>query len=280
MKPTIAVCNLFDQDAERLAEFACHNGFEGIEWSIDQGQSEKEFISRMDKLKELEVRFHCPFQGVDIAYADERAMQSKDLIMKWVERVAMAGRKHMTVHVGFGLRSDRELSFARAVENLTALVRQGAEYGVSISLENLTTVWTGVPALFNELVQRSGVGVCFDIGHAHVCEHQQKKGNTYEQYILPNRHKILSAHIYHTEVEGVGHLAPESLHDIYDRLEMLKIAELCNWWVIELKKYEEVLRTRDFLANYLESPSRTSSQSSSFLKKMRDAGFMMQDEKA
>ena len=44
MIPRIAICNIFGQDADRLLDFACLNGFEGVDWSIDQNQSEKEFI--------------------------------------------------------------------------------------------------------------------------------------------------------------------------------------------------------------------------------------------
>jgi len=113
-------------------------------------------------------------------------------------------------------------------------------------------------------LQQSGAGVCFDIGHAYACAQLHPDWNIYEHYILPNEGKIVSAHIYHIEVDGVGHLAPESIQDMYNRLEMLKIAESCNWWVIELQRCEEVLRTRDFLINYLEASSRSSSQSPFF----------------
>jgi len=252
MKPRIAICNIFGQDADRLADFAHLNGFKGIDWSIDQNQSAKEFISKMDKLKEFEVRFHCPFNGVDIAYADVRAEKSMELLMKMMERIAMAGGNHMTIHIGFGHYSDKELDFNRAVENLTTLVQLGAACGVSISLENLTTAWTNMPALFTTLVQRSGAGVTFDIGHAHTCEHLYPNGNIYEHFILPNRNNILNAHIYHTEVEEVGHVAPFSLEEIYDRLELLRGAESCKWWVIELQTSRDIFLTRDFLYRYLE----------------------------
>ncbi len=65
MKPRIAICNIFDQDADRLVDFAVRNGFEGIDWTIGTDQSEKTFVSQMEKLGGLEVRFHCAFSGID-----------------------------------------------------------------------------------------------------------------------------------------------------------------------------------------------------------------------
>ena len=253
MKPRIAIGNIFDQDTDRLINFAHLNGFEGIDWSIKQNQSEKEFISRMEKLKSLEVRFHYVCHGVEIAYADERADKSTNVLTQMIERIAMAGGKHITVHMGFGSISEKEIDFNRAVENLTTLVHRGAECGVCVSLENLTQHWTSDPAFFTKIIQQSGAGVTFDIGHAHVCNTLHANGTIYENYILPNQHKIVNAHIYHTEINGVGHVAPESLEDIYERLELLRRAESCKWWVIELKDIKDILRTRNLLKRYLES---------------------------
>ncbi|MCK5011938.1 MAG: TIM barrel protein [Deltaproteobacteria bacterium] len=257
MKPCIAICNIFGQDTDRLIDFAHLNGFKGIDWSIDQNQSEKEFILKMEKLRGLEVRFHCPFPGVEFACADERADKSMELLTHMVERVAMAGGKHMTVHTGFDHIPDRELNFNRAVENLSTLVQRGAECGVSVSLENLTKAWTSVPALFTTIIQQSGAGVTLDIGHAHVCEPLHTDGNIYEHYILPNQDKIINAHIYHTELDGLGHVVPESLEDIYNRLELLRRAESCKWWVIELQDIKDILHTRDLLNRYFESSSNS-----------------------
>ncbi len=253
MRPRIAIGNIFGQDTDRLIDFAHLNGFEGIDWPIEQNQSEKEFISKMKTLRSLEVRFHYACHGVEIAYADERADKSMELLTQTMERISMAGGKHITVHTGFGPISEKEIDFNRIVENLTTLVQRGAECGVCVSLENLTRHWTSDPALFTKIIQQSGAGVTFDIGHAYVCNSLHPNGNIYENYILPNQGKIMNAHIYHTELKGSGHVAPESLEDIYDRLEILRRVESCKWWVIELKDIKDILHTRDLLNRYFES---------------------------
>jgi len=253
MKPRIAIVNIFDQDAERLLDFATSYGFEGIDWSIDQHQSQQDFISTMELLKDLEVRFHCPFHGVDLGYADGRASTSLVVFTQTLERISLAGGRHMTVHTGFGKVSEDELDFKQALSNLKILVRRGADLGVTVSLENLASQWTSVPELFTELIQHSGAGVTLDIGHAHVCASRDAEGHTFERYLLPNRDKIINAHIYHTETREEGHVAPKGIEDIYERLELLKQAPSCTWWVIELKNTNEVLYTRDLINRYWEN---------------------------
>ena len=250
MKPRLAIVNIFDQDADRLADFAHLNGFACVDWSIDQHQSEHAFISRMERLRHFEVRFHCPFHGVDLGYADERADTSLEVLTKTMERIARAGGRHMTVHTGFGRVAHHELDFGRAVTNLRMLVRRGSECGVCISLENLSSHWTSVPELFNDLIEESGAGVTLDIGHAHVCSSRNPDSNVYERFIIPHRDRIVSAHIYHTEQSGVGHVAPCGIEDLYDRLELLQGAAFCTWWVIELTKSSDILHTRELLNHY------------------------------
>jgi hypothetical protein len=81
------------------------------------------------------------------------------------------------------------------------------------------------------------------------------RGDIFGDYVLPHRNRLLNAHIYHTELEGYGHVPPESLSDISSRLDLLSLAESCDWWVVELMNPSEVLRTRDLLRCYLDSVS-------------------------
>lgn len=257
MEPTIAVSNIFGQDAERVADFARLNGFAGIDWSIDQHQSAETFFSRMEQLNGLEIRFHCPFHGVDIGYADQRADTSLAFLTAIMERIALVGGRHMTVHTGFGRVSEKELDFNTAVTNLRTLVLRGAAAGVAVSLENLTSHWTSDPGLFRELIEQSGAGVTLDLGHAHVCSLRDPESTLFEHYLMPHRDKIVSAHIYHTEEAGVGHLPPRGIEDLFDRLELLRGAPACTWWVIELNQMSAVLHTRDVIDRYFNTSFST-----------------------
>jgi sugar phosphate isomerase/epimerase len=253
MNPRIAICNIFDQDVDRLLDFALLNGFEGIDWTIAKGQSEKVFVSQMERLRSLEVRFHCAFPGIDFAYADSRSDSSMEVLTQTIERIALVEGRHVTVHTGFGHVSAGELDLKKAKRNLTILVERGLHCGVCVSLENLSSHWTREPELFTELITHSGAGVTLDIGHVHAGNSPDRVGTVCERYILPHRNKIMNAHIYHTELEGLGHVAPSQLEDILDRLELLRRAESCDWWVIELKNTRDILHTKTLLTRYINA---------------------------
>lgn len=247
------MCNIFDQDAERLAEFAAMHEFSGIDWSIDPTLSEKQFLSLMKSLAGFQVRFHCRFFGVDIAYTDQRGNDSLELLMRTVDHVASAGGKHMTVHSGLGNPSGQGIDVSRAIDNLATLVAHGQHRDVSVCLENLTTPLTNDPHLFRRIVAESGAYVTVDIGHAHAAGHLHPQDDVFGNYVLPHRDRVLNAHVYHTELDGYGHVPPSCLSDISSRLDLLGLAESCDWWVIELMKPSELLRTRELLQSYVVS---------------------------
>lgn len=255
MQPQIAICNIFDQDAERLLSFANENGFSAIDWSLDPAMPEPEFLCLMKQLSGLLVRYHCRFHGVDVAYADRRGDDSLALLMRTVDQVARAGGRHMTVHSGLGNPAGEGIELSRAIDNLAILVDHGKQNGVAVALENLTTPLTNDPLLFDRIVRESGAYVTIDIGHAHAVRNLHPLSDVYGDYLLPHRNRVLNAHVYHTELDGYGHVPPETLSDISSRLDLLSQATYCDWWVIELMKPAEVLGTRDILRTYLDTLS-------------------------
>jgi sugar phosphate isomerase/epimerase len=254
MQPTIAMCNIFDQDARRLAAFATENGFCAIDWSIDPSLPEQEFLSLMRSLAGFQMRFHCRFHGVDVAYADQRGDDSLALLMRTVDQVGRAGGTHMTVHSGLGNPTGEGIDLERAIENLSVLVAYGRQNGVAVALENIVTPLTNDPLLFRRMVTESDACVTVDIGHAHAVGTARQQDDMLGEYVLPHRPRILNAHIYHTELDGYGHVPPGCLADIRQRLDLLGLAPSCDWWVIELMKPSELLHTRDLLLEYLDSP--------------------------
>jgi sugar phosphate isomerase/epimerase len=255
MQPQIAMCNIFDQDAERLAGFAADHGFSGIDWSIDPALPEEEFFARMQSLTAFQVRFHCRFPGVDVAYTDQRADDSLALLMRTVDQVARAGGEHMTVHSGLGNPTGEGIGLAPAIANLGVLVEHGRQSGVAVALENLTTPITNDPLLFRRIVAETDACVTIDIGHAHAVGNSRQRGNIFCDYITPHQGRILNAHIYHTELDGYGHVPPGCLSDIHHPLDLLCLAESCDWWVIELMDPSKLLYTRDLLQSYLDTLS-------------------------
>jgi hypothetical protein len=49
---------------------------------------------------------------------------------------------------------------------------------------------------------------------------------------------------YHEEIPGLGHMPPERIEDIEDRLALLSRVQ-CRWWVIEIKEPDPLLYQKD-----------------------------------
>jgi len=254
----IALINIFDQDANKLADFASEFGFKGIDWSLNLNLDESDFLRKMDTLKGFEIRFHCPWPLIDIAYADYRAEQAMQLFGPWIDLISKAGGQYLTVHIGLGQSSVTELDWEKAIENLSRLVSFGAEHGITVCLENITTGWTSNPKLFKTLVKKTGAGVTLDIGHINACRSEKPSEKLFELYVMPNKRRIFNAHIYYTEIPEHGHVAPERLDQILDYLWLLRSATSCDWWVIELSNPEEILKTKDFMTKFLCSYEKKS----------------------
>jgi sugar phosphate isomerase/epimerase len=257
VKPKLAACNFIPEPVQ-LKQFALKHGFDGIDWSIDlktfprRPKEESALVQTLIDLQPLEVRYHCPYPHVDIGHTQpSEANKAKSIFERTVRLVSKAGGQFMTIHIGLGHDTTHLFSWQTAVENLRDLVQFGADHGVKVCLENLAWGWTSKPNLLEKLIRRTGAGMTFDIGHARVCEAVQTQYYALEDFITPHLDKVYNAHVYHTEVKGIGHLPPEKIADIADRLGVLLRAG-CNWWVIEIKEAGGLLQTKQLIDTYLE----------------------------
>ncbi len=259
--PKLAMCN-FISDLERLKRFAVAHGFDGIDWSFDVehlpvGPAEdSRWVAFLSALEPLELRFHCPFMKVDIGHenADE-GLRAMGIFQRIIQLVAKVGGKYLTVHIGLGHDTTKILSWNETIDNLRRMVRYGAERGVVVCLENLGWGWTSKPNLFEKLVRRSGAGVTFDIGHAHACEAIRSRHYAAEDFVSPHPDRVFNAHVYHTEVTGVGHLPPKALGEVRERLELLQRIG-CSWWTLEIKDAEGLLQTKAVIDTFLRGNNR------------------------
>ncbi|MBW1896858.1 MAG: sugar phosphate isomerase/epimerase, partial [Deltaproteobacteria bacterium] len=205
----------------------------------------------MSDIQSMEVRFHCPFYKIDLGHEDPSKAKAADAIFRRIIRlVAKAGGKYVTMHIGLGRTSTEPLSWERTVDNFTRLVQHAAGQGVKICLENLVSGWTSRPDLFEKLIRRSGAGVTVDIGHAYASESIRSHHYSFEDFVTPHPDLIFNAHVYHTEIAGVGHVPPANLGDIEDRLRLLQEIG-CEWWVLEVKDQKGLLQTRKIVDEYL-----------------------------
>lgn len=253
------MCNIFS-DLDELRHFALDNGFSGIDWSFDLDTlpgtpaEESMWIKRLSALGPLEVRYHCPFHQIDLGHDDpEEAKKAEALFDRIVRLVARAEGKHLTIHIGLGHDSTEPLSWEATIDNLRRLVQYGAYHTVRVCLENLAWGWTSKPHLFEKLIRRSGAAVTFDIGHAHACESVRSHEYAIEDFVTPHADRVFNAHVYHTEIRGVGHIPPDRIEDIEDRLAILQHIG-CRWWVAEVREVNGLLQTKKVIDEHLTRP--------------------------
>ncbi|OEU78420.1 MAG: xylose isomerase [Desulfobacterales bacterium S5133MH4] len=256
MKPKLAMCNIFS-NVNELRGFALGQGFSGIDWSFDLNTlpdtpaEESRWVKDVLALDPLEVRYHCPFHRIDLGHYDPKeAKKAETLFQRIIRLVSKAEGKYLTIHIGLGHDSTEPLSWEATIDNLGRLVHYGAGHCVRVCLENLVWGWTSKPALFEKLIRRSGAGVTFDIGHAHACESIRSHQYEIEDFITPHSDRVLNAHVYHTEIPGVGHIPPDRLEVIEDRLAILEQIG-CAWWVEEVREVNGLLQTKRVIDEYL-----------------------------
>ena len=270
MKPKLATGNIFP-DHETVKAFAAENGFSGIECSFDLAAiprspgEQSAWVRGVLAFTPFEVRFHCPFYQVDLGHdSPDEAKAADSLFRHIIGLVTKAGGRYLTIHVGLGHNSTENLSWERTIGNLQRLVQYGTERQVVVCLENLAWGWTSRPHLFEKLVRKSGAGVTFDIGHAHACESVVSRQYAMEDFVAPHAHRVFNAHVYHTEIEGLGHVPPRAPDDLKSRLTILTEIN-CPWWVIEIREPEALVHTKRIIDAYLEDQGEKASEVKKFM---------------
>ena len=256
MKPKLAMCNFFS-DPQELKSFAMNHGFSGIDWSFDANalpvtsSEQSRWMQSISALETLEVRYHCPFYQIDLGHHDPKEAKKAESVFQHIVRlVSKVEGKYLSIHIGLGHDSTEPLSWDATIENLRHLVQHGANHGVKVCLENLAWGWTSKPHLFEKLVRGSGAAATFDIGHAHVCESVRSHYYSAEDFVTPHADRVFNAHIYHTENSSLGHIPPDRLEDIEDRLKILQDIG-CEWWVLEVRETDGLLQTKKIVDEYL-----------------------------
>jgi sugar phosphate isomerase/epimerase len=231
--PRLAYCN-FLSDVKQVKEFAQEYGFAGVDWSFTledmpcSPAAETALIKTLATLHPLEVRYHCAFDKTDLGDEDSGAAQKAGTVLRAVCRlVSRLKGRHLTMHVGLGRESTVDLCWESTLKRLVELAAYANRLGVRLCLENLAWGWSSRPELFEKLLRASGCWATFDIGHARVSPAVKSRLFEVADFVSPHPERFLNAHVYHEEMEA-GHVAPERLADVADRLALLTALPLCR----------------------------------------------------
>ena len=110
-EPHLAMCN-FIPDVERLRCMALECGFDGIDWTLKledlptDGVRENGLRPSVSRLRPLEIRYHCAFNGVDLGHADPvKAAEAVSFYRRACRLVSDLEGRFMTIHLGLGRES-------------------------------------------------------------------------------------------------------------------------------------------------------------------------------
>jgi len=246
--PQLACCNFIPAVAD-LRDFAREHGITGVDWTFQEDTlprslaAEHDLALTLGALQPLEVRYHCALSRTDPGDVDpDRAARAATRLRQVCRLVARLGGRYLTIHVGLGRASTTNLGWEESLASLAELVRYASNLRVSLCLENLAWGWTSRPDLFEKLIRKTGAWGTLDIGHARVSPAVQSGHYELEDFVTPHPGRILNAHVYHEENEH-GHLPPQTLEDLQERLTLLRHLPACDWWVLELREEAALLTT-------------------------------------
>ena len=159
--------------------------------------------------------------SANVAAADvKRRARDIATVGRQIELSARMGIRHGVIHPG----GDRPATFAdelaereRRVESFRELADHAARFDFALAIENLTDRTFGDPsavgrrrfgATIEELhglidaIDRPNVGICLDVGHAHV------QGYEMAEAVRQCGERLLATHIQDNDRTGDQHLAP------------------------------------------------------------------------
>ncbi len=256
MRPKLAICSTVLDSPDAFELLCGPDDSIGIEFRIDAHRigDLPEQVAALHKsveacdLSSREMRFHFPFGPFDLSQVeDDQSLRSLSLMQAAIGHIAEVEGEYLTVHLG--LPEDASHSrFHHACDVLGELVAFGAEHGVRVCLENLRWGLTSLPEHFLELVDASGAGITFDLGHATSSDIASSFSAARFAAELGDR--IEGVHVYGRE--EAGHLPPRSIDEIQHAVDAL-LATRCEWWSIELFGLTEVTATRDMLLSYFDT---------------------------
>jgi hypothetical protein len=259
-QPILACCNFFPE-AGQLRDFALTHGFGGVDWTFtlenfpQTPAAEADLTRTIAGMDPLEIRYHCAFARTDLGDEDpEENQRTMKLFRRVCRLVAKLGGRVITIHIGgLGRESAFDLCWQKTMAGLTELVRLTNKLGLKLCIENLAWGWTSRPDLFEKLIRLSGVWATLDVGHARVSPAVTSGVFRVKDFVAPHPERFLNAHVYHEETEA-GHMPPQCLADLHDRLDLLMRLPLCTWWVLELREEAALLPTLQVVREFLQSP--------------------------
>jgi sugar phosphate isomerase/epimerase len=167
-------------------------------------RSEKIAFHSMHSPLYMNNDFHSGGQRVDIVDPDKRnRIEAMDEIKRAIEVAEYAPFRFLVQHIGKSDDYDDPRKFENALSGIEHLRAFARPLGVSLLLENIPNDLS-TPEKLKELIRLlryEDLGVCFDVGHAHLMSSVHQAFGVLEE-------RIRSTHIHDNKRDKDSHLWP------------------------------------------------------------------------
>ncbi|MBI5229476.1 sugar phosphate isomerase/epimerase, partial [Candidatus Micrarchaeota archaeon] len=159
-------------------ETAAKLGFDYVEWALDYkwpegiDESKATAVKKTAKENGIEIAFHAPWAGIEIAHPREGIRKASLQVQK--DCIGFAEQfepLYFNMHVS-GRTEVHKLEFAQwevmniAMQSLQELSKFSIEKGVPLLIENNPRKEFGLTEQFSKLLEIEEIGLCLDVGHA------------------------------------------------------------------------------------------------------------------
>jgi hypothetical protein len=241
--PELALNIRWDSPIKRF-EWAAEHGL-ALEYTPDPaGLKLLEEQLRPFTSASIPVRFHGYFPGYELGSPDNEGTP----LRTHVEALrAIHGVSHPFITVHINLNPNEKIDEVTARDNLSRLVEQADQMGITVSLENLRCGFTSHPENVLALAEASGSMITLDVGHAVSCERVKSGELTPVDFVDAFESRLCEVHIYGWEADR--HYPINDIEPMKPLLRRLLTTQ-CHWWTIELEDYSEALSTQSLLTGY------------------------------
>jgi len=179
--------------------------------------------------------FHSGGQTVNIIDPDKRMrIEAMDEIKRAIEVAEYAPFRFLIQHIGKSDEYDDPRKFENALSGIEHLRAFARPLGVSLLLENIPNDLS-TPEKLKELInllRYEDLGVCFDVGHAHLMSSVHQAFSILED-------RIRSTHIHDNKRDKDSHLAPgQGTIDWDQTMQALRAARHAPAMLLELEGEE------------------------------------------
>ena len=195
--------------------------------------------------------------AISIAYLERRLrVDSADEIKRALEMAELMPFRYLVLHLGLNQEEFDQRKLDAAFSALEHLRIFAKERGVRILLENVPNELSTPPQLVDFIrYTHLDVGVCFDIGHAHLAGGVQAAFNVVKEKIasvhMHDNHSVKDEHLMPFEGEIDWNAAVRDLHSLEGCPTILELSD----FGIEAKGFDPVKRVTERLLE-LEEKAR------------------------